>query len=114
MPIYRALHPQAGVDRLYLKTSECDLGMISIEECVNVEVNMLNEYITGVSGTNVEGCQQGKRLKEAELGKDKTSYLKQHVKRYREKSLHGQFIWNTDQIRDQKSWEWLKGGKLKK
>ena len=33
MTIYRALHLQAYVDRLYLKKSERGHGMISIEEC---------------------------------------------------------------------------------
>ena len=44
MNISRALHPQADVDRLYLKRPEGDRDMIN---CVNVDVNMLNRYITG-------------------------------------------------------------------
>ena len=39
---FRALHPQADVYRMYVKRSESDRGMISIEECVNVEINSLN------------------------------------------------------------------------
>ena len=40
MTIYRALHPQADVGRtLHIKRSEGESGMISIEECVNVEEN---------------------------------------------------------------------------
>ena len=42
---FRALHPQADVDRLYMKTSEGGRGMISIEECVNVETDCLNKYL---------------------------------------------------------------------
>ena len=33
MTIYRALHLQADVERLYFKKSERGRGMISIEEC---------------------------------------------------------------------------------
>ena len=33
MTIYRALHAQADVDRLYFKKSERERGMISTEEC---------------------------------------------------------------------------------
>ena len=33
LTIYRALHLQANVDRLYFKKSERGRGMISIEEC---------------------------------------------------------------------------------
>ena len=47
MTIYRGIHQQADIDRLYLKRSEGGRGMLSIKENVNVEVNMLNEYIVG-------------------------------------------------------------------
>ena len=50
MTIYRALHPQGDVDRLYFKRSEGGRGMISIEECVNAGTNSLNRYR--------EGCQE--------------------------------------------------------
>ena len=43
MTIYRALHPQADVDRLYVRRSKGGRGMISIEECVNLEVNNLRK-----------------------------------------------------------------------
>ena len=44
---FRALRPKADVDRLYIKRSEGGRGMISIEECVNVEINNLNKYLEG-------------------------------------------------------------------
>ena len=47
-----------------------------------------------------------KIIKEKDPGKDKISYS--------EKPLHGQFVRGTEQIRDQKTWEWIKRGKLKK
>ena len=34
---YRALHPQADVDRLYLKSKEGGRGLISVEDCVEME-----------------------------------------------------------------------------
>ena len=43
--IYGALHPQADVDRLYLKCSEGGTGLLSIEECVIIETNSLVNYI---------------------------------------------------------------------
>ena len=105
---------QADIDRLYLKRSEGAHAMIRIEESVNVEVNMLNEYIAGSQERTLKAVNKENILKEVESGKDKTSYLEEHAKRYHEKSFHGQFVRSTDQIRDQKSWEWLKRGKLKK
>ena len=42
--IYRALHPQADFDKLYLKRSEGGRGLLSIEECVIIETNSLVNY----------------------------------------------------------------------
>lgn len=38
----------------------------------------------------------------------------EHSQKYKEKPLHGQYIKATEAAMDQKSWEWLKKGYLKK
>ena len=81
-------------------TSKGGRGMISIEECVNVTVHMLNVYITGSQERMLKAVNKENVLKEAERDKDKTGYLKEHAKTNLEKSPHGQFIRSTDQIRD--------------
>ena len=43
--MYRSLHPQSDVDRLYGKRSSGGRGLISIEDCVNIEINSLNQYV---------------------------------------------------------------------
>ena len=45
LAINRALHPQADVDRLYLKRSEVGRGMIGVEDCVTIATNSLMRYI---------------------------------------------------------------------
>ena len=114
MTIYRALHPQADVDRLYVRRSKGGRGMISMEECVNVEVNNLSKYIQDSQERMLKAVDKEKIIKEKDPGKDKVSYSEEHAQRYREKPLHGQFVRGTEQIRDQKTWEWLKRGKLKR
>ena len=110
MTIYRALHPQADVDRLYFKRSEGGRGMISIEECVNAETNSLNRCLERCHERMLIAVHKEEVLKEKEPGKDKATCSKIP----REKPLHGQFLRSTDDKRDPKSWEWLKRGKLKK
>ena len=50
--------------------------MISIEECVNVTVHMLNVYILGSQERMLKAVNKENVLKEAEPDKDKTGYLK--------------------------------------
>eukprot|EP00112_Aurelia_sp_Birch-Aquarium-sp1_P009261 Seg2045.5 transcript_id=Seg2045.5/GoldUCD/mRNA.D3Y31 product="hypothetical protein" protein_id=Seg2045.5/GoldUCD/D3Y31 len=45
LTIYRALHPQADVDRLYYKRADGGRGLISVEDCVEIEVNSLFSYV---------------------------------------------------------------------
>ena len=114
MTIYCALHPQANVDRLYVKRPKGGRGMISIEECVNVEVNNLNKYIQDSQERMLKAVDKEKRKKEKDPGKDTILYSEEHVQRYCEKPLHRQSVTGAEQIRHQKTWEWIKRGKLKK
>ena len=41
------------------------------------------------------------------------SLQQERKERFQEKQLHGQF-WSNTLIRDKKTWEWLKKGRLKK
>ena len=43
--IYRCMHPQADIDRLYCKRKEGGRGLISIEDCITIEENSLGYYI---------------------------------------------------------------------
>ena len=92
MTIYCALHPQADVDRLYVKRSKGGRGMINIEECVNVEVNNLSKYIQDSQERMLKAVDKEKIIKEKDPGKDNISYSEEHAQRYREKPLHGLFV----------------------
>ena len=112
--IYRALHPQADVDRLYLKRSEGGRGLLSIEECVIIETNSLVNYIKEsnekmLNAVLFEGIREGNYV-----GVDKSRFREERHQRYLAKPLNGLFFRSTQKGRDDKSWLWLKNGKHKK
>ena len=45
LTVYRAFHPQGDVDRLYFERCQGGRGLISVEDCVDVEVNSLQKYV---------------------------------------------------------------------
>ena len=45
MTMHRALHPRANVSRLYVPRKEGGKGMMSIEDCVNLESRALGQYL---------------------------------------------------------------------
>ena len=42
--MYNMFHKRGDIDRLYVKRSEGDRGMISVEDCVLIERNSLYKY----------------------------------------------------------------------
>ncbi|XP_068222045.1 uncharacterized protein [Palaemon carinicauda] len=45
MTIYKALHPRANTDRLYITRKEGGRGLLSIEDCVNIESRALGQHL---------------------------------------------------------------------
>ena len=86
---YRTLHPQADVDRLYMKRERGGRGMIAIEDCVGMEISNLKAYLE----RSEEGMLK-EVIKEGIIGdgKSKENVLQQREMQYREKALHGQFL----------------------
>ena len=114
LTINRALHPQADVDRLYLKRSEGGRGMIGVEDCVTIETNSLMSYIKQHANEKaLKAVAREQVLKVRREGIDKKSLREERREKYLAKPLHGQFFRGTEN-RDERSWEWLKRGKLKK
>ena len=46
MTMYGAHHPKADVDRLYFQKFEGGRGLLGLEDCVQVEVNSLEKYLS--------------------------------------------------------------------
>ena len=111
LTIYRALHPQADVDRLYYKRADGGRGSISVEDCVEIEVNCLLRY---VERRNEPFLKAVKEENLVSSGTPKEVIKAKRMEAYKEKSLHGQYEWKTAGIRRSDSWEWLKKGMLKK
>ena len=117
MTMNGALHPRASVDRLYLKRSEGGRGMISVEECIKSESKGLYEYVNEQAKEEamLQEVVRENILHEEETKVDYQRKLhQQRVEGFRGKSLHGKFRKSTEEVADQRSWEWLKSGYMKK
>ena len=115
LTIYRSQHPQADVDRLYWKRSKGGRGLISVKECVEIEKCSLTKYVKESKEELIIAVRDADILKgngnPVELKKE---LAEKHQQLYCGKKLHGVFFKNTEEIRDNMSWEWLKKGYLKK
>ena len=106
--LHHALHLQADIDRLYFKRSEGGRGLMSVEDSANSEINRLSRYVDGCNGSLLEAV-----YKEEAKSCEAESLQQERKERFQGKQLQGQF-WRNTLIRDKKTWEWLKKGRLKK
>ena len=113
LTIYRALHPQSDVDRLYFKRSEGGRGLISVQDCVRAEISSLTSYISASQERALKAVVEEHILKENDL-KGMGDIRQERKDQFKEKPLHGQFFKSVESIADKQSWQWLKKGHLKK
>ena len=105
LTIYRALHPQADVDRLYIRRADGGRGMISVEDTVDLETVSLHKYVSQSAETFLQAVNNEQVLKAEGLVATKEDVQKERKERYQNKDLHGQFFRNTENARDNSSWQ---------
>ena len=89
------------------------IGCTSKEQraCVEMATNSLHQYIVESKEKLLKAVKDEGILGE---GMSKEDVAEKRRNQYEEKPLHGQYVRSTEEIRDHKSWNWLKKGTLKK
>ena len=91
MTMYRAHHPKADVDRLYLWRCEGGGGLLKLEDCVQVEVHSYEKYLSTSKEKVLKEMRRSRIIENNKCGRNKKEAHKQHREKYEEKPLHGQF-----------------------
>ena len=113
MTMNESLHPRGNVDTLYLARKEGERGFISYEECVNVEVQSLDKYLSeNKQRMDVEICSWGKGFLRS--GRSRKALKEGKTSQWLEKPLHGRFLKDTKRMIAEKTWQRLKRRYLKK
>ena len=117
MTIYGMLHPLADVQRLYLPRGQGGRGLKSVEDCVRLEEAGLADYVQSSTRLLIVAvAKEGLPLKEKTLTQKQLKEQKEleRAEGWKNKPLHGQFLCQTEEIRDDATWDWLRKGDLKK
>ena len=104
--MYGALHPKSDV--------EGGRGSISIEDCVKLAIRGLDVFVHGseerliqaARGDKIDGLEAASILKKSKKEK--------RLKDWEEKVLHGQYLRQTEEVRSDLCWAWLRNGDLKR
>ena len=113
MTLNGALHPRGNVGRLYLPRKNGGRGLIGCEDCVDSETKGLSEYVMKSEEwmlrwvrSEIDGIDQ--------LGESLEKIRARMMEQWERKPLHVKFLKDTNAVRGTKSWDWLRGGHLKK
>ena len=104
----------AVIEHLYLPRSEGARGLVSIEDCVNNEREILSLYAPWSNEKLIIAATTELKLKKFVNVHDRQERRKQCLIEWKEKALHGQFLRETESTDDRNRWEWLKRGELKR
>ena len=78
MAMYKAHHPQADVDRLYLQRCEGGKGLVGLEDCVQVEVHSLKKYLSISNEKILKEVSRSKITENNKYGRSKEEIHKEH------------------------------------
>ena len=113
MNMHRALHPRDSVARLYLPRKKGGRGLVAIEDCVQLAILGLENYVQDSKERILSSarCEARERATEKDFKKQRREERRAELEG---KALHGQFFRQTREIYDPESWGWLRDGELKK
>ena len=76
--MYWVQHPKADVDRLYLQRCEGGRGLMGLEDCVEVEVHSLENYLSTLNGKILKEVSRSRITENNKYGKSKEEIHKEH------------------------------------
>ena len=111
--MHRSLHSHSSVDRLYLPRAQGGRGLLSVEDCVELERSNLFDYAANNNKRLLKAATEELQLRTNIDGKNEERKNERHAA-WKEKALHGQFLRKKEGMQDQRRWQWLKPGELKR
>ena len=115
LTMYKALHPRASTNRLYAPRKEGGKGLLSIEDCVNIENRALGQYLKKSEDEWLRSAWDENLIKvDEDPEKYKDRMKTSRNQEWHTKPMHGQFIRQTKELASSESWTWLQRGELKK
>ena len=115
MTMNGCLHPRGNVARLYLPRKEGGRGLISCEECVNLETKSLSIYIKKSEEWMLKFVSTEMEIEDNEEIEDYKNRMKDEKReKWHSKPLHGKYRKEIEGVSTDRTWQWMVGGHIRK
>jgi len=111
MTLYKALHPRADVDRLYVNRKKGGRGLLSISDVVKMEKFSLSRYVSKSNEMIMKKVRDNLFHNTNCEVVDRSTVISKHVELWRNKALHGQWPKLMEEL-DADSFCWLRNAYL--
>ena len=109
------LHPRSNVDRMYIPRKERGRGLVCVEDTVSLAKIGLERYVKESKERLIIAARCDNEDMEIDTGNEFKSRTRRERKtKWKEKTLHGQFLRQTEELADKDQWTWLTDGTLKR
>ena len=110
MKMNRMCHPQSDTGRLYILRMDGGRGLLSIADCVETEEQNLSLYLDQSEERLLRLSKSERVLPEygGPASSTKKQKKEQRHKQWKEKQLHGKFMRETEEIRSEEIWGWIR------
>ena len=114
LTMHGVLHPKSNVDRLYIPRKEGGRGLLNVEDVINLPVIGLERYVCN----STERLLTAARAANEYEGDSETEYKlrkkNERCQAWKEKTLHGQFLRQTENEAGNDRWNWLRNTGIKR
>ena len=112
---HNAFHLRSNVDRIYLPRDKGGKGLKEIEDTVAEAVIDLHQYVKGSEEKILIAARKVKEINEEEIVTE-FKMRKQNERResWKDKTLHGHYLRQTENVAEQNRWMWLRKAGLKR
>ena len=116
MTMKRMYHPQSDTDRQYIPSTEGGRRLLSIVDCVETEEQNLSLDLDQSEELLLRFSKSERILPQYEglVSTAKKQKKEEKHKQGKEKQLHGKFIKETEEVKSEEAWGWIRKVYLKK
>ena len=115
LTMHNGLHPRSNVDRMYIPRKDGGRGLMRVEDTVTLAKIGLERYVKESKERLIIAARGDNENTEIDTGNEFKRRIRQERKtRWKEKTLHGQFHRQTEELADKNQWTWLTDGALKR
>ena len=112
--MHKGLHPKSNTNRLYIPRKEGGRGLLSIEDTVDLAKLELKSYVRNSCKRLLVAERQMEDYQGESVINFKNRKKMERQQQWKDKTLHGQFLRQTDDEAGKERWMWLKGTGIKR